>query len=73
MLLLKRIHACSFKVMWNGSKYIGEIYMESDGYYVYDIRRDLAGFLDEHFLRTIADKLAKMNKPWDDKLKKELT
>lgn len=44
---------------------LGEIYMEVDGYYVFEPGRDSNGFWEAYVLRAIADKLDEMNKAWD--------
>lgn len=47
----------------NGVKF-GELYMEVDGYYVWDSLGG-RGYLEAHVLRNIADKLDELNKDWD--------
>ena len=42
----------------------GELYMEVDGYYVWD-NLGRHGFLPSHAMRSIADKLDELNKEWD--------
>jgi hypothetical protein len=53
--------------MWCGVTYLGEIYMESHGSFVW-VPNDRGGYLDSEFLRFVADKLDELNKPFDSDL-----
>lgn len=52
-----------------GTKYVGDVYIEVDGYYVFV--PDGSGFMDEYFLYTMFDLLKTLNKPWDTKIQND--
>ena len=61
-----------FIYVGNSDRDIGYIYMEVDGYWVF-MPKTGQGHWDSYSLRAIADKLDELNKPWDDKIKREFT
>lgn len=56
----------SFSVWVNGRVYIGEFYIETHGYYVWNPAG--SGYLSSEMLRKISDKLDSLNKEHDDDL-----
>jgi hypothetical protein len=46
------------------------IYQEVDGFYYYDPPPN-GGCYPAHILRTIADKLDEMNKPWQEQIERD--
>ena len=68
MIKLEQKKACLYDVVFNNGKKIGEFYMEVDGYYVYQPLEG-NGFLTEHSLKLILEKLTEINKEWDNHIK----
>lgn len=53
----------------DSNKYIGYLYMEVDGYYVYQ-PVNVNGCWSAYEMRIIADKLDELNKDWDEQVRK---
>lgn len=68
MIKLEQKQACVYDVVFNNGKKLGEFYMEVDGYYVYQPLEG-GGFLNEHSLKLILEKLTEINKEWDNHIK----
>lgn len=54
-----------------GSKKIGKFIQDVDGFYYYSANRE-GGLWSAHTMRMIADRLDKLNKPWDNYIAKNL-
>lgn len=71
MIELTRIEESEdfFKLYWSNGKYLGDIVMDVDGYYVWWPDKSLYGSWDAYGLRAIAERLDEMNKDWDEKIR----
>lgn len=56
---------------WN-SKYIGEIYMEVNGFFVYEPAKGSSGYWSEEGMLEIGNKLKELNTFWKEQIKKDL-
>lgn len=56
------------KIYWKNGSFIGDIYPEVDGYYVWVPPEPFLGCWESHVLRHIADYLDEINKPWHDEV-----
>lgn len=57
----------TLNVFYSNGIFMGELYMEVDGFYVYEpVLR--GGFWEAYVLREIADKLDELNKPWQQNI-----
>lgn len=54
---------------FNDMTYIGYVYQEVDGFYVYQ-PNDKGGVFNEYSLRLIADTLKELNKDWNEHIEK---
>lgn len=59
-----------FRVRGENAKYLGTIYREVDGFYVYDPEK-MSGYMSEGFLMEVALKLSDLNADWNDQITKE--
>lgn len=59
----------SYSVLTETNKEIGSFQLDSDGFYYFWEKSDLAGCWSAHSLRAIADKLDEINKPFEKELK----
>jgi len=66
MLTLEKVNQRLYNVTFN--RHIGIIYMESDGYFVFQPDESNHGFWSENTLKSILDKLTELNKDWDQHL-----
>lgn len=66
MLTLERVNQRLYNVTFN--RHIGIIYMENDGYFVFQPDQSNSGFWNEHSLKLILDKLTELNRDWDQHL-----
>lgn len=64
-------HTNAYEVEVQNGPLLGDIYKEVDGYYVFAPLMK-GGYWPEWFLRGIADKLAEMNKEWDELIAREI-
>lgn len=55
------------KFYWENGSYMGYVYKEIDGFYTYVIE-DKGGTIDAYVLRALANKIDKLNKPWNDQI-----
>lgn len=51
--------------------YIGDVYKEVDGYYVFWPHRERFGFWSAEYMIEIGNKLNELNKEWDDIVKND--
>jgi hypothetical protein len=71
MIELKPANSGGYRAYWDNGACVGEVYREVDGYYVWWPESAGGGFLDEHFLRSMADKLHELNRQWDEQVRKD--
>lgn len=57
----------------NGQIFLGQIYREVDGFYVYSPNRLLGGCMTETFLRLVADQLKTINRDWNERIARDLS
>lgn len=62
----------SYKLFYNNSVYMGDIYMEIDGYYVWLPNPKQSGSLGEYFLFAVAYTLLDLNKKWDRQIQNDI-
>ncbi len=67
---LTNINAECYRVTFNNSR-IGDFVRAEDGYFVF-FPEERGGFWNEWLLRELADELARINKPWDDIITKDM-
>jgi hypothetical protein len=60
-----------YEVYFNKNKLIGSFVLQDDGYYGY-YPNEPSGYWSSYSLRLIADELDKLNKEWDEYIKKNL-
>lgn len=58
----------SLHVNFGVNVWLGEIYQEVDGFYVFWPNHDRAGYWSQWMLRAISDKLAELNKAWSEEI-----
>lgn len=56
-----------YNVFWSNGRFVGQFYMEIDGYYVYAPSTH-DRFVDSEFLKEIARELEILNEPWHKEL-----
>lgn len=57
----------------HGKKPAGEIYMEVDGFFVYEPPKGGVGFWSEENLLELGNKLKELNAAWKEQIEKDLT
>lgn len=67
MLNLEKVNKGLYNVSYGKSNKLGIIYMEVDGYFVFQPEEG-SGFWNEYSLTLIVDKLKELNKDWDKHL-----
>lgn len=72
-LTTEPINETKHKVIFDNKTHIGYFIMDIDGYYYFDTLTNSKGWFTSYSLRMVADLLDVMNKPYDDKLNKELS
>lgn len=66
-LIYKQIDKQKFNVLTPNDHLVGELIMDVDGYfYFWPNRSD--GLWSSHIMRSIANKLDDINKPWNDEI-----
>ena len=55
-----------------GAVEVGKLYIESDGFYVFDPLPSRTGYWPAWMLRNIADKLDELNREWQEILETDL-
>ena len=58
-------------VMYGTNSYIGDLYREVDGYWVF-APETKGGYWSQEVMLALGNKLADMNKAWDTKIQREL-
>lgn len=53
--------------------YLGFVYQEVDGFYVFKANMRNNGYWSEHSLREIAEVLTELNKEWNEHIEKEFS
>ena len=64
--------ADGFYVVYFNKKQLGTFVMFEDGYFNF-LPKTMEGYWSSHSLRLIADELEKLNKDWEEYIKKHLT
>lgn len=57
----------SYKIYYYNDVFVGEFYMEVDGYYVFESVLK-SGYIPGHLLLSLGNKLEELNKEWDDNI-----
>ena len=65
-LIYKQINNQTFNVLTLNDHLVGELIMDVDGYYYFWPSND--GCWPSHIMRSIANKLDEINKPWNDQI-----
>lgn len=59
-------------VIFKNGKKFGELYKEIDGFFVFEFSNDLVGYIPSYILRSLADAIDELNKPWEETIAKNL-
>ena len=65
-LIYKQINNQTFNVLTLNDHLVGELIMDVDGYYYFWPSND--GCWPSHIMRSVANKLDEINKPWNDQI-----
>lgn len=74
LVTLKEVDRSSFVVSWENGVLMGHVYREMDGYWVFDdyLSAKRGGFKSQESLLAIGQLLWKMNREWDETVRREI-
>lgn len=68
MITLKPANSGGYRAYWDNGAYLGEIYQEIDGYYVYWPENGNGGSYSQWLLHCLAEKLKELNAEWHEQV-----